>query len=108
MASLTTSPSMQSERNPLWRLLRYVRPYRGYMALAIGAMVLSTAGDLAAPLLVRAALGTVRRGLDAGIPAASMTGTLGTLAALLMLAYMAKAAFAGLAQIWSPRWATAW
>jgi ATP-binding cassette, subfamily B, bacterial len=92
---------MPSDRNPLWRLLRYVRPYRGYMALAIAAMLLSTAGDLAAPLIVREALGRVRTGLADGILAESLKLPLLGLAALLFLAYVVKAAGAGLAQIWS-------
>ncbi|WP_082726661.1 ABC transporter ATP-binding protein [Limnochorda pilosa] len=52
------------------RLLRYARPYAGWIVLSIGLLLLITAADLARPYLVKLAiddhLSTVTTGLQAG------------------------------------------
>jgi ATP-binding cassette subfamily B multidrug efflux pump len=61
------------DRGLLLRLVRYLRPYRGQVALALLLMVAVAGLGLAGPLLVRAAIdGT----LASGIPAATRYETL--------------------------------
>jgi len=49
-----------------WRLLRYLRPYRGRMALAIGALALASAMNLAFPLVIVRLLDVVLKQRDLG------------------------------------------
>ncbi|MDI3269206.1 MAG: ABC transporter ATP-binding protein [Bacillota bacterium] len=42
--------------NPLWRMLSYMKPHRGYLAVALGALLVATAMDLAAPTVTRYAV----------------------------------------------------
>jgi ATP-binding cassette subfamily B protein len=52
MYSMNTTPDRPRAKslNPLWALLPFLRPYRGMLALAVGALLLASASLLALPV----------------------------------------------------------
>jgi len=49
----TTDRPRAKSLNPLWALLPFLRPYRGMLALAVGALLLASASLLALPVALR-------------------------------------------------------
>jgi subfamily B ATP-binding cassette protein MsbA len=77
--------------NELERLLRYARPYRGRLAVAIGAMVLYAAGQAGIGRLVQPIFDVALKGPAPGAPADGLPAVpVGWFAAMILGAYLLK------------------